>query len=189
MNPNELYHHGILGMHWGIRRYQPYPKGYSGSGKEVGKALTVQQRNSTPSKISRKERKAAEEAAKLRSQNLQKARDAASLKRERNKEKERALKEGTATELLPFVNEISTKEIEDAIRRIEATRKLSNLSKKELEEGWNKVDNAMKKVGNVKNWLKTGVESYQVVTEIVDLFEKAGKKETGDKLKEKKEKR
>lgn len=28
---NELYHHGILGMHWGIRRYQPYPKGKHGT--------------------------------------------------------------------------------------------------------------------------------------------------------------
>lgn len=42
ISSNELYHHGILGMHWGIRRYQPYGPGESG--KEVGEAAKAARR-------------------------------------------------------------------------------------------------------------------------------------------------
>lgn len=33
---DSIEHHGIKGMHWGIRRFQPYGKGYHGDGKFVG---------------------------------------------------------------------------------------------------------------------------------------------------------
>lgn len=58
----ELYHHGVLGMHWGVRRFQPYPKGYKGEGKFVGKvkqlANTEIKNPSNPKGITMKQAKA-----------------------------------------------------------------------------------------------------------------------------------
>jgi len=34
----ELYHHGIKGQRWGIRRFQRYPRGYTGDGKFIAKS-------------------------------------------------------------------------------------------------------------------------------------------------------
>lgn len=54
-NNNYLAHYGVKGMHWGIRRFQPYSETggrKSGkAGKEIGKAARAEKRKSTLSRI------------------------------------------------------------------------------------------------------------------------------------------
>ena len=89
-NSDELYHHGVIGMHWGIRRYQPYPAGHTG-GKEIGQAAKSGRRGyistSPRAALSRRSNAKVDKSFKKWEQNSKKIKDAIELGKKANASK------------------------------------------------------------------------------------------------------
>lgn len=170
--PNELYHFGVKGMKWGIRRYQPYRGSKPSGGKEVGAAKKVQIRNPVSSYMKRRKLTKIEDK---RISNLEKARQAAAQKREHEKAKKKVIEEGNATEILKYKNELTTQQLQDAAARVQWMTKLNEYSRAEMDRKFNKMNDFMTKAEKANKWATTGIGIYKNSKEIKKIFEELNK--------------
>ena len=149
----ELYHHGILGMKWGVRRYQ----NKDGSLTQAGKK-----------RISRKQKKALEKARKTRRENLEKAKKAKQEQEDFEKNKKKAIESGTATEVMKYKGKLTNQELQQAVSRINMERQLAEISSKEIKTGMDKINSFMGKVDQMRANVEKGISSYNTMAKILN---------------------
>ena len=134
----ELYHHGILGMRWGIRRFQPYLHG--AHGKEVGEAARVKpRRKSLAARWRDKQRTKAKNIAAA--ENVTKANTKANRSKLEEYKSKEALKQAKAeAKIAREVNKASMKKAKE----LSKTKKEKPGKPSKEEEYRNKLAEAIK---------------------------------------------
>lgn len=149
---DELYHHGIKGQKWGIRRFQPYRQGMKVlGGKVVGAAKKVKQRF-TDAGEARKKKKA-----------VKKAQATKKAKVDFETQKKKALESGTAEDLAKLKGKLTNEEYQAAFRRLENEAKVAKMVQDNTPTIWDKVDKGMaivQKLGGYADTVATAKEKF-----------------------------
>ena len=146
----ELYHYGIP------RRSGRYPWG---SGDRPFQSISGYIRK-------KKQEKADAAAQKERNEQLRRAMEEEQKKRHHDADKERVLREGTATEVLKYQGELTNQELQNAVNRLTSEYKLREFSQNEMKSAIDKVDEIMKTIKTGTDWAKIGTDTYNTFAAI-----------------------
>ena len=141
LTEDELMHYGVLGMKWGVRRYQNKDGSLTNAGKKRYDRLEAELNSlkgarDKPSTPSRREVRAAEKRRKQKVANLEKARKAKAQKQKEaeDAEKEAAKRAKKIEKDKISVDKMTSEEIQAKIDRINLENRLKSLMDEPVKE-------------------------------------------------------
>lgn len=168
-----LEHYGILGMRWGVRRFQNKDGSLTNAGqKRYGGSSDKKVRHKPSS---------ARKLAKQRAANLEKARQAKIAKKQYEEDKKKALESGTAADVLKYKGKLTNMELQSAMNRINLEQQLFTMAQKDVKSGWDKMDSLMNKVGKVTDYSSKAINFYNVIAKVNNSFSDSKMKIIGEK--------
>ena len=141
MYSNELYHYGIRGQKWGIRRFQNPDGTLTKAGMRRYGTVENLQKGMT-------KKQAAEHEA----------------------EKQAAINSGKTAQIQKFSSELTREEMARAVQRIQDEQKLSELRAKDIDAGMQKVKSITNTIGQIASTAETVTKAYNAVADINNAF-------------------
>lgn len=158
MYPDELYHHGILGQKWGVRRFQNRDGSLTDAGKKRYGINPIMAIKDARTKSKRK--KALEKARKTRELNKIAKEDITEKKKEWVK---------SAKTLSEHIDEFTNEEISEALTRLRLLDQVEEMKFNRVKRGVNYISqfgNTAKSINEISKMISTVNKTYN------DLFPK-----------------
>ena len=175
----ELYHHGILNMKWGVRRFQNKDGSLTAAGKKRYNSDGDENSGETKKKKFSLTKSGSKEDIKKTTSKEDKPEQKKTPSKEEDPEayetaKQKALKSGSAKDVLKFKGDLTQQEMQSAISRIRWEQDMANLSAKETASGKTKADEFFDKVKKGTEYADTGIKAYNTMANVYNAFNEEG---------------